>query len=363
MHKSGTWKHWRLFLIALLAIVFTFGIVTGCAPPDPDPDPDPDEVVEDPPDRISVRWNTADVGSYGYSVASMMVDFLNRELPEEYTVTVHPFPSTSACMRAAMDGDGDIAYTADVSMGPVWERTDPFDDLDPDVGELVHTFYAYPMETFLVVLEDNIDDYNSWGDLDGEPVFFTPAGYMNWMNMGRIFNALGYEFNHTEIDSGLTADALRDGSIMGAAAYTTAGRSLPTWWAEAEMRADIAVVNPTEEEQDTLREAGLAPVTVDPEEAFTQDVLVDEIIGVPILFAYNVRADADHDFVYQMMNIFYGAAEDLAGMDPGFGPLADDFIGMQVSGISANPDVPVHSGTAEFLQEHDAWDEAWIIAE
>lgn len=362
MQRPATWKHWRMILVSLLVIVFSLGIVVGCAPP-PEEEPVDEEEVEEDPDRVSVRWNTADVGSYGYSVASMMVDFLNRELPDEYTVTVHPFPSTSAAMRATMDGDGDISYTADVSMGPVWDRTDPFDDLDPDVGELVHTFYAYPMETFLTVLEDNEDDFNAWSDFDGEPVFFSPAGYMNWMNMGRIFEALDIEFNHQEIDSGMTADALRDGSIMGAAAYTTAGRSLPTWWAEAELRVDISVVNPTDDEQDTLRAAGLSPVTVDPEEAFTQEVGVDEIIGVPILFAYNVRADADEEFVYQKLNIFYDAAEELAGMDPGFRPLADDFVGMQVTGIEVNPDVPVHAGLARFLQDHDAWDEDWVIAE
>ena len=39
--------------------------------------------------------------------------------------------------------------------------------------------------------------------------------------------------------------------------------------------------------------------------------------------------------------------------------MAKDFVGMQVAGISANPDVPVHPGLAKFLKEHKAWDEKW----
>lgn len=335
----------------MVAIVASAAFVVGCAPEEDD-------------DRISIRWNTADVGSYGYSVASMMVDFLNRELPEEYTVTVHPFPSTSAAMRAAKDGDGDISYTADVGMGPAHAREEPYDDLDPDVGDLVHTFYAYPMETFLTVLEDNADDYNAYEDLSGEPVYFSPAGYMNWMNMQRIFGALDYDFNHNEIDSGMAHDALRDGTIEGAASYTTAGTALPTWWEEAQLQVDISVVNPTEDELDQLEEAGLTPTEIDPGVFDAQDdVGVDTILGIPILFGYNMRADVDSDFVEKKLNIFYENADELANLDPGFEPLAEDFVGLQVQAIEVNPEIPVHEGLAEFLKEHDAWNDDWEIAE
>jgi TRAP-type uncharacterized transport system substrate-binding protein len=43
--------------------------------------------------------------------------------------------------------------------------------------------------------------------------------------------------------------------------------------------------------------------------------------------------------------------------------MAKDFVGMQVSGIKANPDVPVHPGLAKFLKEQKAWDEKWRVAD
>jgi TRAP-type uncharacterized transport system substrate-binding protein len=68
------------------------------------------------------------------------------------------------------------------------------------------------------------------------------------------------------------------------------------------------------------------------------------------------------DVVYKMLTAFYKHREELAKADPGFGPMAKDFVGMQVAGINANPDVPVHAGLARFLKEHKAWNDKWKIA-
>ena len=37
-------------------------------------------------------------------------------------------------------------------------------------------------------------------------------------------------------------------------------------------------------------------------------------------------------------------------------------MGLQVAGINANPDVPVHAGLAKLLKEHKAWNDKWKVA-
>lgn len=313
-------------------------------------------------DRNSVRWATSDTGSYGYSVGSLISQLLEENLEGEYAVTVQPYPSTTAAMKAVMGGEAEFSYTADVGMKQLYAKEGPFEGFEASQGMLVHTLYVYPMETFMVVPTANAEQYKSYADLNGKPVFFTPAGYMNWLNMGRIWQALGYEFNHVEIDNSTVADALQQGSVEGSAAYTTAGASLPTWWKEAELRADISVVNPSDEEIEKLRAAGLAPKEVDPAQAFSQDVGVEKILGVPIWFGYNVRADMDPELVQNILNVLNDNVAKLAEGDPGFKPLAEDFVGAQVGGIAANPDIPVHPGLAAFLKEHNAWNDSWKIA-
>ena len=57
---------------------------------------------------------------------------------------------------------------------------------------------------------------------------------MNWLNFRRIYKTLGYDFKHVQIDPKTQSDALQGGTITGAVAYTTAGRSLAPYWKETD---------------------------------------------------------------------------------------------------------------------------------
>jgi TRAP-type uncharacterized transport system substrate-binding protein len=291
-----------------------------------------------------------------------MAKIIEEALGGEYTVNVNPYPSTTSAMKAVMDGNGEIGYTADVGMTQLYAGQSGFKNYTPAKAKLVHTWYAYPMESFMATAAARAREFKCWGDFSGKPVFFTTAGFMNWLNFQRIYKALGYEFNHVQIDPKTQSDALERGTIVGAVAYTTAGRSLSTYWRETEIRADITVINPCSEETEKLKAAGLGISTVNPKVAFSQDVGVKEIQGVPILFAYNVRPDMPETMIYAILRALHAKRDKLAATDPGFTPLAKDFIGMQVRGIDANPDIPVHPGLAKFLKEHKAWNDKWEIA-
>ena len=312
--------------------------------------------------RKSIRWATSSVDSYGYKVAASMAKIVEDALGGEYTVTVNPYPSTTGAMKAAMDGTGEIGYTADVGMTQLYAGEGGFKDYTPAKAKLVHAWYAYPMESFMAVAAKDAGKYRCWGDFSGKPVFYTTAGFMNWLNFQRIYKTLGYQFKHVQIDAKSQTDALQAGTIAGSVAYTTAGRSLAPYWKETEVRMDVKVINPCPEEVAKLKAAGLAVVNVNPKDAFSKDVGVQQIHGVPILFAYNVRPDMPEDVVYKMVSAFYKNKDALAQADPGFTPMAKDFVGMQVQGISANPDIPVHAGLAKFLKEQKAWNNMWKIA-
>jgi len=111
-----------------------------------------------------------------------------------------------------------------------------------------------------------------------------------------------------------------------------------------------------------LKAAGLAIVDVDPKNAFTKDVGVTTAQGVPILFGYNVGTNIPEQVVYKMVSAIYKNRVQLAQADPGFTPMAKDFLGMQATGINANPHIPVHPGLAKFLKEHQIWNDKWTVA-
>ena len=312
-------------------------------------------------ERKSIRWATSSVDSYGYKVAASMVKIAEEALGGQYTITVNPYPSTTSAMKAAMDGTGEIGYTADVGMTQVYAGEGGFKNYTPAKGKLVHTWYSYPMESFMATSAKEAGKYKCWGDFSGKPVFFTTAGFMNWLNMQRSFKALGYDFKYVQIDIKSNSDALQAGTVVGSTTYTTAGKSLAPYWKETEIRMDINVINPCPDEIAKLKAAGLVVVDVDPKGAFSKDVGPKMLKGVPILFGYNARLDMPEDIVYKMVKAFYDKKDELVKLDAGFTPMAKDFIGMQVQGINANPQMPVHPGLAKFLKEHKAWNDKWKI--
>ena len=312
--------------------------------------------------RKSIRWATSSVDSYGYKVAASMVKIVEEALDGQYTVTVNPYPSTTGAMKAAMDGNGEIGYTADGGMTELYTGQGGFRNYTAAKARLVHAWYAYPMESFMATSAKEAGKYKCWRDFSGKPVFYTTAGFMNWLNFQRIHKALGYQFKHVQLDPKTQSDALQGGTIVGSVAYTTAGRSLAPYWKETEVRMELKVINPCPDEVAKLKAAGLAVVDVDPKIAFSKDVGVNQIQAVPILFAYNVRPDMPEDVVYRMVNAFNKHKDKLAQSDPGFTSMAKDFVGMQVQGINANPDIPVHPGLAKFLKEQNAWNDKWKIS-
>ncbi len=312
--------------------------------------------------RKSLRWTTSQVGSYGYTVAASMAKIVEEALGGEYTVTVQPYTSPTVAMKAVMNGEGEIAYTADIGMSQFHDRVGGFKDYKPVKPEIVHTWYAYPMESMLATSAKEGDKFQCWKDFSGKPVFYTQAGFMNWLNWQRIYKALGYDFKHVQIDLKSNADAMEQGTIVGSATYTTAGRSLAAYWKETEIRMDIKVVNPCPDEIEKIKAAGLAVVDVDPKGAFAKNVGPSTLKGVPILFGYNARIDMPEEVVYKMIKAFYDKKDDLVKIDPGFAMMAKDFVGMQVQGINANPEIAVHPGLAKFLKEHKAWNNKWKVA-
>jgi TRAP transporter TAXI family solute receptor len=332
--------------VAVLAVLFTFMAI------------DPGYAAE----RKSIRLGTSQTGTYGYKVAAQMVPLLEQALGGEYTVTVNPYQSPTVSMKALMNGDGEMSYTADVGMTEFYNGEGGFKGYTPTKPKIVHTWYAYPMESFMMVLASKGHLYKSLADFSGKPVFYTPAGFMNWLNFVRTFKALGYQFKHVEVGVAAQGDALQAGSIVGAVAYTTAGASLPAYWRETELRVELKAINPSPDEVKKLTAAGLAPLEVDSKKAFSKDVGVKTILGVPLLFGFNVRADMPEEVVYKIVTSLYNKREELLKSDPGFAPLASDFTGMQARGINAYPAAPVHPGLAKFMKEKKAWNDKWIIS-
>ena len=309
------------------------------------------------------RWGTSDPSAYGYRVSAFMSDFLRRGMPD-YDVTVYPFASTTANIKNFLVGELESTYSAEPGLRKLYSFTKPFKGFEPNVKQMpVQSFWSYTMETHILTLPKNKDKYRSWEDLNGKKIYMTKAGYMNHINIFRAMSDInGLKIKHVEVDMSKVADALRAGTIDATAAYTTALVSLAGWIKVLDVSSPLQGVNPTPEQIKKLTAAGFAPAKINMKKAYTRDLGVDELYGVPFYFGYHHGLGFPAEDVYRALKVFEAEAAALPKLDPGFGPLAKDFAGFQVKGIQSIPEVPVHPGLAKYLKEKGLWDSAWKIA-
>lgn len=316
-----------------------------------------------PAEKQMWRWGTADPGSYGYRVSAFIADFLRRGMPN-YDVTVYPYASTTANIKSFLLGELESVYLAEPGLRDLYAFKKAYKDFESKVVQMpVQSFWTYTMETHILTLPERKDKFRTWEDLDGKKIFMTTAGYMNHINIFRAMtDILGLKITHVEVDSSKAADALRAGTVDAVANYTTALVSLPTWGKTLDVASHLQGVNPSPEQIKKLTAAGFAPAKIDMKKAYTKDLGVDVLYGVPFYFGYHHGLRFPEAEVYKALKVFEAEGAALPKLDPGFGPLAADFAGFQVLGIRSIPEVPVHPGLAKYLKEKGLWDPTWVIA-
>ena len=309
------------------------------------------------------RWGTSDPATFGYRIAGFMTDILRRGMPD-YDITIYPYASTTANVKSFLVGDLESTYSAEPGLRKLYSFQKPFKGFESKVKQMpVQSFWCYTIETHIMTLPKNKDKFRTWEDLDGKKIYMTKAGYMNHINIFRAMEDInGLKIKHVEVDMSKVADALRAGTIDATAAYTTALVSLAGWIKVLDVASPLQGVNPTPEQIKKLIAAGFTPAKINMKKAYTRDLGVDELYGVPFYFGYHHGLRFPAEDVYRALIVFEKGVGDLAKLERAFAPLAKDFAGYQVLGIKSIPEVPVHPGLAKYLKEKGLWDSSWVIA-
>ncbi len=340
-------------LLAVLIAAVIVVLIAGCV--------GPEKTTGGEETKKTLSWATADPGSYGYRVISGLVDVIKVKVPE-YEIAIKPYSSTTAAIKGFCKGESDFVYSADLVFPKLYGFTGPFEGFQSEAKQMpVQTLWVYTMETFLLIPKEKADEIKSWSDLKGKPVYLTPAGYMNHLNIERALRAVGVEPNHVEVDSKFVCKALEEGTIVATALYTTAGTSLPTWGQELMIscKGKLVPLNPSPEELKKLKEAGLQVVEIDAKKVDPE--MEGKIYAIPFYFGYHASEKVSEDVVYKILKALEENANNLPNVDPGLKPLAEDVAKFQYLGVkSADPSlVPIHPGLAKYLKEKGLWESDW----
>jgi len=309
------------------------------------------------------RWGTADPASFGYRIAGFMTDILRKGMPD-YDITIYPYASTTPNVKSFLVGELESTYSAEPGLRKVYSFTKPFKGFEPEVKQMpVQSFWCYTIETHIMTLPKNKDKFRTWQDLDGKKIFMTKAGYMAHISIFKAMRDIcGLDITHVEVDTTKMANALAAGTVDAVATRTTSRVTLPTGDKMLDISTPLQGVNPTPAQIKKLSAAGVTVVEINIKKAFTKDLGVDKLYGVPFYFGYHHGLRFPAEDVYRVLQVFEKGVGDLAKLEPAFAPLAKDFAGYQVLGIRSIPEIPVHPGLAKYLKEKGLWDSSWKIA-
>ena len=277
--------------------------------------------------RKSLRWTTSQVGSYGYTVAASMAKIVEQALGGEYTVTVQPYATPTVAMKAVMDGNGEIAYTADIGIADFLARSGGFKDYKPSKPEIVHTWYAYPMESLMATTAKNAPEHEVLEGLQRQ------AGVLH---AGRLHELaeLPAHLQGAQLRLQARPDRRqgerrraggRHGRRLGRLHHVGLAALVLLEGDRNPHRTCGWSILATTRSPSSSRPASRWSTSM-PKGAFAKDVGPKTLKGVPILFAYNARADMPEDMVYKMVKAFYDKKDELVKIDAGF---SDDGQGLR----------------------------------
>ncbi|WP_165491712.1 TRAP transporter substrate-binding protein [Egibacter rhizosphaerae] len=314
---------------------------------------------ETDPDATEIEWATSDVGSSGHTALVNLSALLNREW-EGFHTDVLPTGGALQSVIGYATGDFDAYYGADIGFAEAAEDRDRYEGFSDDAErDLVMSFWAYPMETGLAIHEDNADEFESWADLTGEPVFTSPAPWDVRANLEAAMEAAGAEHEYVEVDTGVAGSSLEEGDISAMPAYTTSETTPAPWVNEGLLQTDGQVLNPSDEEVAAIEDAGMEVVSIDPDH-FDTDIGVDEALFVPFFYGFHVGPDVSAEDVYEKLDVIAEHADELADADGAFEVLANDPADLQRRGVESSvDDVLVHPGMADWMRDQGVWNDEW----
>jgi uncharacterized protein len=306
-----------------------------------------------------IRWGTSAVGSSGHRALVNLAATLN-ELQDEFEITVLPMPGAIMTVRGYALGEIEGYYGADIAFEEFATSSGRFEGFREQAErEPVQSFWTFSMETGLAIRADVQDEVREWRDLTGRRVFTGPRPWDTRANLERSMAVVGVGHEYVELDLGIVGSQLEGGQIDAFKIYTAGEADIAPWIAETELSARIVVLNPSEEEQELLQQAGLGITTVSPD-VFQTDVGVDEVLLVPFYYGFHLGPEVSEEDMYRLLVLIEEHANELAQADPAFTQIAENMPEMQRRGVtSAIGDVMVHPGLARYMRERGVWDDAW----
>lgn len=303
-------------------------------------------------DTQDVRAAAADGGS-----AESMLQALTRVVDDEsdeVRLLVESTPGDPATLRRFDSGDIDAPAITNWPLVLAWNDEEMFEE------EPIEDFPNQGLQLMLLNLHwaaTADSGIETTDDLVGRPIFPLPGGWGLRNLTETIHKEIGMwedlSENVVELSVTDTAGAVDEGRIEAFMSYFSNEEVTP-WAKEVDARADLMLPEPTDEWAQGV-ENTQGPVLMDhPTDGYDQDVGLDQVatagLGVQLMFGDHVPNDA----VYELARVSHENTDRLQEAMEAY-PNHSNIENMYNLWVT-DPEVPVHPGMADFLEDNDHWD-------
>ena len=316
----------------------------------------------------NLRMGTSKEGTIGYSSGVGLSAVITKHLKAKgISCEALPTPGSAASVRIFSKGGLDLAYSTTRSLQDAYEGTGPYEK-KPLKRKPMHGWYFLTGESIIIIKADRTD-MNSFSDLKGKAFFpFLPGSGVH-DSYKLIFSKLGIWDKMKIRRVGLmeAADALQMGTLDAIGAYSVQfGLSTSSWIRNIDARHKIKILLPTPEEKELIGQVpgfskGWALTKWMGEK--NRAINPEKIWSWGMNTGFHPGTDIPTEVWYEIYKLLIeGAKTDLAPINgvlkayAGIGPLK-----LQVQGIDAAKDIPVHPGTAKYLKEKGLWKDSWKV--
>jgi TRAP-type uncharacterized transport system substrate-binding protein len=309
-----------------------------------------------------IKWGTGPVGSSGHKALVVLADLLNKQMKDDFRISVLPTPGAVTTVKGFATGEFDGYYGSDVALKELAADIGRFKGFKANVKvQPVQSLWCYTLDVGLAINAKDRGTIKKWGDLTGKDVYTGPLPFDTRKHLENALAALGVKHIYKQVDLATAGSQLNSGSIKGMIIYAAGGKTPPPWISEANLAVDWAALNPSAEELATLKSKGFATEEVPPSNFHKKDAYVKNIVLSPFYWGFDLGKAATTDQMYRMLKIIEAHADELAKGDPSFRQIAGGKMAeFQKKALESTYNlVPIHPGLAKFLKEKGMWDSKW----
>ena len=302
-------------------------------------------------------------GTFGYATATGMARMVDK-YAKGVKLTVLPGYSTTATHTVYDKGEANCAYINLLSMKDAWKGMGAFAK-NPLKTRVYHSLY-FLSSAHTVVTTKKRADINKLHDLIGKRFYPFYTGSGSHLLARLVFGKEGLniwdKITERQMGPKEITDAVRTGVVDAVWLYIISGTRLTSTWQDLELRTDLRVVDPSEEEKAVISKIPgiVAPFKVDAK-VFSKPIGVDPIWCMALLFGNNFGPREKAEEVYQIIKAWDEHRAELLAMNKGFAEFAERGVELTAAAIDALPEVPVHPGAARYLKEKGLWKETWKV--